>query len=95
MAREMKDSGIAWIGEIPISWRISKNKYLLSSMYSGSTPTASDPTFYSDTDGIPFVAISDMSTTEYVTVTKKHLSNEGIANKNLQIVPSGTILYSI
>lgn len=95
MAREMKDSGIEWIGEIPISWRISKNKYLLSSMYSGSTPTASDPTFYSDTDGIPFVAISDMSTTEYVTVTKKHLSNEGIANKNLQIVPSGTILYSI
>lgn len=95
MAQEMKDSGIAWIGEIPISWRISKNKYLLSSMYSGSTPTASDPTFYSDTDGIPFVAISDMSTTEYVTVTKKHLSNEGIANKNLQIVPSGTILYSI
>ena len=95
MAQEMKDSGIEWIGKIPISWRISKNKYLLSSMYSGSTPTASDPTFYSDTDGIPFVAISDMSTTEYVTVTKKHLSNEGIANKNLQIVPSGTILYSI
>lgn len=95
MTREMKDSGIEWIGEIPASWCISKNKYLLSSMYSGSTPTASDPTFYSDTDGIPFVAISDMSTTEYVAVTKKHLSNEGIANKNLQIVPSGTILYSI
>lgn len=27
MAREMKDSGVAWIGEIPAEWRISKIKY--------------------------------------------------------------------
>ena len=27
MAREMKDSGIAWIGEIPINWETTKIKY--------------------------------------------------------------------
>lgn len=27
MAREMKDSGIAWIGEIPKEWNISKVGY--------------------------------------------------------------------
>lgn len=29
MARKMKDSGIAWIGEIPEEWEISKMKYLI------------------------------------------------------------------
>lgn len=28
--REMKDSGIEWIGEIPADWKVIKNKYLLS-----------------------------------------------------------------
>lgn len=27
MAREMKDSGIEWIGEIPVSWQVAKIKY--------------------------------------------------------------------
>ena len=36
-----------------------------------------------------------MSTTEYVKETKKHLTNEGIANKNLKVLPEGTVLFSI
>ena len=28
--RDMKDSGIDWIGEIPEDWNISRFKYLLS-----------------------------------------------------------------
>ena len=27
MSREMKDSGVEWIGEIPKKWKISKVKY--------------------------------------------------------------------
>lgn len=30
MAREMNDSGIAWVGEIPSEWHIEKHKYLFS-----------------------------------------------------------------
>lgn len=26
--REMKDSGVEWIGEIPSSWKVYKNKYM-------------------------------------------------------------------
>ena len=29
MAREMKDSGIKWVGKIPISWNVMPNKYLM------------------------------------------------------------------
>lgn len=38
----MKDSGIAWIGDIPKHWDISRIKYKLSLIGSGSTPDSSD-----------------------------------------------------
>ena len=94
MTREMKDSGIEWIGEIPISWDTIQNKYLLNDMYSGGTPTSSNPNFYND-EGIPFVSISDMSGTDYVDSTKKCITEEGRLNKNLKILKPGTIIYSI
>ena len=92
--REMKDSGIEWIGEIPKDWEIIKNKYLLNDLYSGGTPTSSNETFY-DNDGTPFVSISDMSSSEYIYETKKGLSQKGIDDKNLRVLDKGTILYSI
>lgn len=89
-----KDSGIAWIGNIPSGWTTIKNKYLYKFLYSGGTPTASEGLFYSD-EGCPFVSISDMSTNEYVTETKKHLTKAGLADKKLKVLQKGTILYSI
>ncbi|MCQ2292668.1 MAG: restriction endonuclease subunit S [Bacteroidaceae bacterium] len=92
--REMKDSGIAWIGEIPREWEVRKNKYMLESIYSGGTPTASNSQYYDD-GGVPFVSISDMSSSQYILDTKKHLSEKGIVDSRLKIVKKGTILYSI
>lgn len=92
--RKMKDSGVEWIGEIPADWETIKNKYLLKEMYSGGTPSATNDDFYSE-NGIPFVSISDMSSIGYVRNTKKRVSKEGVADKNLKVLPIGTILYSI
>ena len=35
--REMKDSGVEWIGEIPASWSIIRTKFLFN-VLSGATP---------------------------------------------------------
>ena len=93
--REMKDSGIEWIGEIPADWKVVKNKYLLSLLYSGGTPSVSNNDFYCVEGGTPFVSISDMSTIDYVLSTQKRLTDSGLKDKNLKILPIGTILYSI
>lgn len=93
--REMKDSGIEWIGEIPADWKVIKNKYLLSLLYSGGTPSVSNNDFYCVEGGTPFVSISDMSTIDYVLSTQKRLTDSGLKDKNLKILPIGTILYSI
>ena len=92
--QKMKYSGVEWIGEIPEDWEVKKNKYILSNMYSGGTPTANKPELYSD-EGTPFVSIGDMSETDYVCDTKKKLSDLGVKEKNLKILPAGTIIYSI
>ena len=93
--REMKDSGVEWIGEIPADWKVIKNKYLLSLLYSGGTPSVSNNDFYCVEGGTPFVSISDMSTVDYVLSTQKRLTDSGLKDKNLKILPIGTILYSI
>lgn len=93
--REMKDSGIEWIGEIPVGWGIIKNKYLICTLYSGGTPSATNEKFYCSENGIPFVSISDMSNCSYVEHTKKQITEYGLIDKQLRILPVGTILYSI
>ncbi len=44
--REMKDSGIEWIGEIPKYWVCCKVKNATSFVGSGTTPTSSNQEFY-------------------------------------------------
>lgn len=94
MTREMKNSGVEWIGDIPSEWKIIKNKYLLNSLYSGGTPSSANEDFYSE-NGVAFVSISDMSKTKYIYETKKKLTTLGLQDKNLKMLPIGTILYSI
>ena len=94
MAREMKDSGVEWIREIPKGWEIVKNKYLLKEIYSGGTPTSGNPNFY-DENGIPFVSIGDMKLNNKIYETKRKLTIAGIKDKNLRILNEDTILYSI
>ena len=94
--REMKDSGVAWIGEIPKDWKISKIKNISVSLKSGGTPDSSKDEFYVDKEvGIPWVAIADMSGKPYITYTQKYITEEARKSKNLTIFEAGTILYAM
>ena len=41
MAREMKDSGIEWIGEIPENWQVTKIKYFFDCLDGRRVPVDS------------------------------------------------------
>ena len=90
----LRPSGIDWIGDVPEHWKVSKLKYLISEISSGGTPTSSNSEFYCD-EGIPWVAIGDMSTSDYINVTAKHITEAGKEDKNLKKYSAGTLLYSI
>lgn len=57
--REMKDSGVEWIGEIPKNKRIIRNKYLLEYI-KGKLPT--DTNF--ESAGFPYIGATDLDSHE-------------------------------
>ena len=46
MARQIKDSGIEWIGKIPESWKRDKVVRVFSLIGSGTTPKSTDEEQY-------------------------------------------------
>jgi type I restriction enzyme S subunit len=58
--KQMKDSGIKWIGEIPGSWNLTKLKFV-SDLYIGMSIKDDDKELYSDSqDAYPYIATKDV-----------------------------------
>lgn len=79
----MKDSNIGWIGEIPEEWDVSKIKYSLILMGSGSTPDSSNPLNY---DGeINWIQSGDLYGKSYIIETEKTITKYALhGNKSLK-----------
>lgn len=91
--REMRDSGIEWIGTIPSDWEIRKVKAILN-IQTGFTPDTKNDDYYSD-DGVDWVTIGDLDGHKYIPVsTKKKISHKYIEAFAPEIVPAGSLLYS-
>lgn len=87
--REMKDSGVAWIGEIPKEWEITQLKHI-SHIQTGSTPTKEKQNeYYSDESGIPWIKAENLDSFEPIVSTKEYLTEEGKAVG--KIFPENTI----
>ena len=55
---DYKDSGVEWLGEIPVDWDIWKINHAFTRIGSGTTPSTNDMSFY---DGnIPWVITSEL-----------------------------------
>ena len=92
---KMKCSKVEWIGEIPMEWNINKLKNCAKEISSGGTPDSSNIEYYDDINGIPWVAIGDMSNNNIVKDTAKKITKNGLKSKKLNIYPKETLLYSI
>jgi type I restriction enzyme S subunit len=93
-----KPSGVEWLGEVPEHWSIKQLKHCIHRLGSGGTPESGNPEYWADNesdDSIPWVAIGDMSSARVVYSTAKSLTQAGVKEKNLEIFPAGSLLYSI
>lgn len=95
MAREMKDSGVEWIGEIPVNWQIRKVKDFYQ-MQTGFTPDTKREDYYADeTEGCDWLTIGDLQGKKYIPqTTKSHISKSYVQKFNPPIIPQGSLLYS-
>ena len=92
MARQMKDSGVEWIGEIPEGWRTCKIKDIFQ-VVSGATPKSEQPEYW---DGdIVWVTPADYKTNDkFVSSGKRTLTQAGYDSCGTTLVPAGSIVFS-
>lgn len=92
MARQMKDSGIEWIGEIPKGWRTCKIKDIFQ-VFSGATPKSEQPEYW---DGdIIWVTPADYKTNDkFVSFGKRTITQAGYDSCGTTLVPAGSIVFS-
>lgn len=75
MAREMKDSGIEWIGEIPADWEKNKIIRIFETIGSGTTPKANNEL---DFDGEVYWIQSGDITGNYILTAKNKISRSTV-----------------
>lgn len=80
-------------GEVPEGWREAKlGDHCRIEI--GGTPSRDKPQFWSNEDmGHPWVSIADLKTAS-VASTKEFISDLGVANSNVKLVPRGTVMMS-
>ena len=85
-----KDSGIEWLGEIPVHWKLAPIKHLFS-FATGFTPPTNRSDYY---DGeIDWVTIADMNE-KFISKSKSKITNKAIQELTKEPVPKGSLLYS-
>ena len=88
--RPMKESGITYLGNIPINWQIVpiKAKY---TFYTGFTPPSGEEKFY-DSDGETWITIADIKS-GITTTSDTHITRSYAVSKG-RIIKKGSLLYS-
>lgn len=84
------------IKSIPQNWNIVRLKHVVADFVSGGTPESGNNEFWTDSeDGVAWAAIGDMTRSAYIEFTDKKITLKGVIDKNLTILPKGTLLYSM
>lgn len=87
--REMKDSGVEWIGEIPAEWSICPLKRL-AAIQTGSTPSkTSSESFYSSITGTSWIKPDNLGFSSSIETTAEFLTEEGCSVA--RTFPSNTV----
>ncbi|SCW69037.1 type I restriction enzyme, S subunit [Ruminococcaceae bacterium YRB3002] len=88
--RQLKNSGIDWVGEIPVDWTVTqiKNAY---SFQTGWTPDTHNDAYFSGNN--IWVNISDLKQ-RIVFDSAKHISDEAVEKSSMNISPKGSLMYA-
>ena len=87
---KMNDSGIEWIGKIPVGWKIAKLKHLTKQIIDGTHFT---PTYIEE--GIPFLRVTDIQSKKINPDEIKYISEKESIELNGRCNPKrGDVLLS-
>ena len=90
---EMKDSGIEWMGRIPMHWKIVKLSRVYPNIGSGTTPDTNNSQYYSE-EGINWLQTGDLNDGD-IFETSKHVTELALKEKGLRIYPKGSLVIAM
>lgn len=91
----MKDSGAAWMGEVPAHWEVIRVKNV-ARLESGHTPSKQFPEYWENCD-IPWVSLNDskyLAVNDYISDTAVKINELGLSNSSARMLPSGTVVFT-
>jgi type I restriction enzyme S subunit len=87
-----KDSGVEWLGQVPEHWEVRRLKQAFRRVVGGSTPASGNTPFW---DGdIVWVTPADVSKTDRLKDSQRHITTEGLASCSAELVPPGSIIVT-
>lgn len=86
--RQMKDSGVEWVGKIPDSWTISRFRYL-GTWTSGATPSKAQASYWDG--GTNWVSSREVKG-DFLTATSFQISDTAVQASNLRKWDPGTLV---
>ena len=88
----MKDSGVAWLGEVPEHWQLVPLKYLCT-FSGGGTPTKDNLSYWTD-GNIPWVSPKDMKTF-WISETQDYITEKAVKESSTNIVEQNSLLMVV
>lgn len=88
----MKDSGMAWLGQIPAHWTVVPLSYFCR-IYNGSTPSREEPAFW-DGGAYPWLNSSKVNEGR-ITTANQFVTDRAVSECHLPLVPAGTVVMAI
>ena len=86
-----KDSGVAWLGQVPAHWEVRKIKSI-AKFSSGGTPSRDDLSFWNG--DIPWVSAKDMKS-QYINGSEECITQSGLLHTSGSLIPEGSVLMVV
>src|SRR6266436_1947649 len=83
-----KDSGVEWLGEIPVHWEVRPLKFV-AKFFGGGTPSKENLDFWSG--DIPWVSPKDMKA-EIIYDAEDHITEYAIEHSATRLIQPGAVL---
>ena len=89
---EYKDSGVAWLGEVPGHWEVRRLKQAFCKIVGGSTPSSAEAGFW---DGdLVWVTPADISKNVRLRDSLRRITRDGLKACSSELVPRGSIIVT-
>ncbi len=90
---EYRDSGVEWLGRIPVHWQARRLKTLFS-LANGATPESEEPVFWNG--NIPWVTPEDLGqlTSREINDSARRITQAGYESCGVTMVPQGSLVVS-